>query len=433
MRRVFRALQRYPRVQRYLQRTYAEAIAGQPGERMPEVSVGETLALEAKASPISDRPRLNLLVPALSVRHVFGGISTALQLFEATLPGDQDVRIILTDEQHFLKGDNPAYDDWQIVSLDEPDRPGRLIVPAGNRYGRQLPVRPNDRFFATAWWTANLARHLADWQARTWELPRPLPFAYLIQDYEPGFYPWSARYALAEATYHDPERFVPVFNTSLLKRFFIAQGHPLEHGLVLEPGLNARLRQRLQQRPHPARERQILIYGRPGTERNAFPILIEGLRQWSAAHPGNGYRILSAGESHPAIALAHGQVIESLGKLSLDQYADHLLRSQIGVSLMVSPHPSYPPLEMAAFGLAVITNHYGEKDLATLASTITSIKPLSPELLAQALATRVEAIATNGMPSSGTVTDAFRCYLNGGTSITALASELRQRWLAGAD
>ena len=41
--------------------------------------------------------------------------------------------------------------------------------------------------------------------------------------------------------------------------------------------------------------------------------------------------------------------------------------SAIGISLMVSPHPSYPPLEMAHLGMLVLTNGFGAKDLVDLA------------------------------------------------------------------
>lgn len=427
MNRVFRVLHRFPVLHRYLRRAYISAAADQPVVREPEITVGETLPIEPVRSVLQggERPRLNLLVPALSIRHVFGGISTALQVFDALLGDDSDARIILTDETRFSGDDNAAFQDWTICALDDADRPGRIIIPAGDRFGRKLPIRSNDRFMATAWWTARLARDLAGWQTGEYGLGRPQPFVYLIQDYEPGFYPWSARYALAEATYHDPDRFLPVFNTSLLKRYFLAQGHRLDKGLVLEPGLNPQLRDLLTTLPCPARERQILVYGRPGTERNAFPVLVEGLKMWSAAHPGNGYRLLSAGEPHPAIPLAHGQVLESVGKLTLRGYADHLLRSELGISLMVSPHPSYPPLEMAAFGMRVITNRFAEKDLSEWTPAIRSIEPLAPETLSKAIEEQI------GHPSKpGTQAPAFSTYLAGGTPPAELAKAIRQELFA---
>ena len=46
---------------------------------------------------------------------------------------------------------------------------------------------------------------------------------------------------------------------------------------------------------------------------------------------------------------------------------------------MVSPHPSYPPLEMSTFGVKVITNTYGNKDLSNFNDNISSLTNCSPE------------------------------------------------------
>jgi hypothetical protein len=65
---------------------------------------------------------------------------------------------------------------------------------------------------------------------------------------------------------------------------------------------------------------------------------------------------VSVGELHRDIRLARGVILQSKGKLSLEEYAACLEDAAIGLSLMVSPHPSYPPLEMAEFSVRVITN-----------------------------------------------------------------------------
>jgi hypothetical protein len=52
---------------------------------------------------------------------------------------------------------------------------------------------------------------------------------------------------------------------------------------------------------------------------------------------------------------------------------------------MVSPHPSYPPLEMAYAGIKTITNRYSYKDLSQRSHFLTSIDIPTPELIAQAL------------------------------------------------
>ena len=109
-----------------------------------------------------------------------------------------------------------------------------------------------------------------------------------------------------------------------------------------------------------------MVYGRPGIPRNAFPAIVDGLRAWRASDSNaTGWNIISVGEAHPDIDLGGGSTLHSIGKLDLDAYAALLRGSAIGVSLMVSPHPSYPPLEMAHLGMLVLTNGFGAKDLST--------------------------------------------------------------------
>jgi hypothetical protein len=67
---------------------------------------------------------------------------------------------------------------------------------------------------------------------------------------------------------------------------------------------------------------------------------------------------------------------------------------------MISPHPSYPPLEMAEAGLAVITNSFAAKDLRTRYPGIVSIDGLTPE----ALAGEIERAVTRMEPHIGEIT-----------------------------
>ncbi|MDE3250361.1 MAG: glycosyltransferase family 2 protein, partial [Bacteroidota bacterium] len=74
--------------------------------------------------------------------------------------------------------------------------------------------------------------------------------------------------------------------------------------------------------------------------------------------------------------------ITVLGKLSIDAYAKLLSETPIGIALMVSPHPSYPPVEMALFGLQVISNRFQEKDLSADFANILSLETVNPETIA---------------------------------------------------
>ena len=77
--------------------------------------------------------------------------------------------------------------------------------------------------------------------------------------------------------------------------------------------------------------------------------------------------------------------MQSVGKLSLEAYGALLNDCAIGISLMLSPHPSYPPLEMAHSGILTITNSYADKDLSTWHDNIYSLSRLVPEELAKAI------------------------------------------------
>ena len=52
---------------------------------------------------------------------------------------------------------------------------------------------------------------------------------------------------------------------------------------------------------------------------------------------------------------------------------------------MVSPHPSYPPLEMATFGMKVLTNSFVTKNISDFNENIKSIEHININRLAKEL------------------------------------------------
>lgn len=351
----------------------------QESNRGVNVDIPEATPFDYCKSEISGK-RINLMVPALSEHHVFGGIATALRFFEQLKEHYPTIRIIVTDETSTTLKENQYYSEWKVLDIGEPDVPGNSIVVAGNRVGRNLPVRKDDYFVTTAWWTAINAFKMLNWQEATYSLEQKRKLIYFVQDFEPGFYPWSTRYALADATYRKSERTIPIFNTKLLNDFFIEQGYSFEKSFYFNPILNPVLNDLRVKNVGIKKGKQILIYGRPSVERNLFPLIIQSLKFWAGDYEfANEWKVYSAGEQHDPIDIGKGIKVESVGKLSLDEYADVLARSSIGISLMLSPHPSYPPLEMAMFGVKVITNTYANKNLTTLVSNISCPETLDPE------------------------------------------------------
>lgn len=329
--------------------------------------------------------RINLLIPALSEKHVFGGIATALRFFDTIRKDFPQSRIIVTDEVNVELKSGQFYSDWKLSDLASDDCAGNCIVVAGNRAGATLKVSEGDYFVSTAWWTAYNTFKALEWQHSTFGV-MDRKSIYFIQDYEPGFYAWSSRFALADSTYAHPDKTIPVFNTELLKDFFVNNNYDFSEYYFFEPRINPVLSAARENAKALVKERKILVYGRPGVERNLFNIVVLALQEWAKGYDRAGqWSVVSAGESHADIQLTEGVKMTSLGKLTLDQYIHQLSTSSVGLSLMLSPHPSYPPLEMASFGVKVVSNTYANKRLSDRSKNIVEPENFTPESIAQQL------------------------------------------------
>jgi hypothetical protein len=354
----------------------------------PSTVVGEITPCDARPAHFQGR-RLNLLLPSINARHYFGGIHTAVQLYTALARHFPSSRIVLMDSAPDEAALN-RFGDHRFTAASADSDASKQIVAFSDRYGQTLPVAAGDVWLTTAWWTTYAGQRLASWQKQAFEMEGRL--INLIQDFEPGFYPWSSQSALALGTYR-PDKDIGVFNTRLLADYFEHQGLGYKSRLVFEPVINDGLRDRLlnMRRTATNRQRRIVVYARPSTPRNAFELLCEALRKWGWSDPAcKNWEIVAAGELTADIDLGPVKLV-ALGKLDISAYAELLATSAIGVSIMVSPHPSYPPLEMAAFGMSVITNKFANKDLSDFSSNIHSFTEFSPESIAQAIASQVAA------------------------------------------
>lgn len=337
----------------------------------------------------NDRPRLNLLVPSVNPHQTFGGLATARKLFADLtdeLGGDFDRRIIATDADILPEGyaSLPGY--RAVPFMPSLDLDSSVVVDANEREGGRLNLRPRDIFIATAWWTAAFGFDLERDRARFFGGASPL--IYLIQDDEPYFYGWSSKSALAEATYRHGDRTIAIVNSEELFSVMTAKYMFLD-AFFIPYRMNEEISAALAPAP---RERQILVYGRPSVSRNAFELICDGLFHWQQRDPirASRWRILFVGEDFQEDWLYPVQNAEVGGKVSLARYADLLDRSSVGISLMVSPHPSYPPLEMAEAGLATIANSYEGKDLRLRFPDVLSLDRLEPSALADAIEDAVE-------------------------------------------
>lgn len=339
--------------------------------------------------PVADhdcnRPRLNVIAPNLSASRAFGGLATQiglpLEVFKNCL-SDKGWLI------RFISYDSAPAGDDNIVS----EYVSRLGVDSNSvsfhyvgRGSNKVPVARHDLFIGSLWYNLPSALPLMQFQHRNFETPRR-PYISLVQDYEAGFHPWSSAYMMTLSAYDSdwPKRII--FNSSELASFYKAQGHEFEQSVTFEPVLNARLRDALLNPSAPPKERQIIVYGRPKSRRNCFYLVRKSLEIWSREYPNAGaWRVLSVGDKHDRFGLSGGAELEVMGKLTLAEYADQLHRSAVGLSLMASPHPSYPPLEMAHFGALTVCNNFQCKDMASWHENMIPALLMDPHHLAQRL------------------------------------------------
>lgn len=331
-------------------------------------------------------PRLNLLIHSLNYKDRFGGINTALHFFRKLKQYFPHTRIVVLNND-LEEGLRSEFTDCAFPTLDEDCSAPHQILSAAVRPDKTIPVRKNDVFLATTWWSAHSGHELKNWQTAHLRSER-LPLLYLIQDYECGFYPWNERYDLCLKTYENQENdSIAIFNTHLLRDYLIdIQKHQFLDSFAFQPQINSRLMEVREEYPPVEKRRKILLYGRPSVERNCFDSIYQGLLRWREIYPhADRWFILSLGESFPTVPLGGSQEITPLGKATLSEYAAHLRDAAIGISLMVSPHPSYPPLEMAHFGLLTLTNNFANKRMQEFHENLYPVDHVSPAAIAEKL------------------------------------------------
>jgi glycosyltransferase involved in cell wall biosynthesis len=322
-------------------------------------------------------PTLQILLPSLQARHATGGPNTAyilgLQLANEGIPvGFIATDVLLDDDLSLIKNHLRG-----LTGLD-PDKLGVEFRDASDRY-RSLGLGYNDVLFATAWWTAQVAGSVTS-------MLRRKRIYYLIQDYETLFYGASENFADAEATYGFDH--LPVINSRFLRDHLVerAIGRYADPGfasnaMVFEPAIDQSRffpQDRLVGMP-----RRVLVYARPTVAmRNLFSLGVATLRAAveKGLFGGGGWEFVGMGEQFEPIPLGRGYTLAPAPWLDFDAYAEQVRSADIMLSLMLSPHPSYPPLEMAACGGVVVTTVFGSKTATRLADFSTNLIGADPEI-----------------------------------------------------
>jgi O-antigen biosynthesis protein len=181
---------------------------------------------------------------------------------------------------------------------------------------------------------------------------------YFIQDYEPLFFPaGSTRFNLSELTYR--LGFRGIINTPGLAKY-IEREHGLQDYKYFIPSVDRNIfnfdRSDIDKKISQD-NLNIVFYGRPGNDRNAFETGIEALIRIKDKF-GDKVNIFSVGADWKEKDYGVEGKIKNLGRLSsIEEVASIYKKSDIGLVFMFTKHPSYQPFEYMASGCAVVTNY----------------------------------------------------------------------------
>jgi cellulose synthase/poly-beta-1,6-N-acetylglucosamine synthase-like glycosyltransferase/glycosyltransferase involved in cell wall biosynthesis len=174
---------------------------------------------------------------------------------------------------------------------------------------------------------------------------------YFMQDWEPLFYPAGTISSAVEATYRFG--FHAVCNTPSLAQSYRELGGQADFFL---PAVDTAV---FHTRGRPVRGKAdpfvLFWYARPGTPRNCFEALAEGLVELKQRY-GTRIEIVSAGAAWEPVRYGLGQVVRNLGLLPYSETGALYRAADAGLVAMATRHPSYLPFELMACGAVVVTN-----------------------------------------------------------------------------
>ncbi len=351
----------------------------------------------------SEPRRVDLIHPAVDLKHFFGGFIAIFNLARRLAERGHTVRLIATE-----RSDLPS--DWRerIAGYEGlGDVLERIeVVFAAERPA--LAFHPDDALIATHWTVAHIAH-----QAAT-DL-RGQGFLYLIQEYEPFIFPQGSAAALARASYDLPHR--ALFSTALLRDYFaahrigaFADGDASGRDLsaVFDNAITpvGPVGEQQLRREGPPR---LLFYARPEehAQRNLFEVGSMALDLAAARGDLEGWDLAGIGSverGRPTLVLPNsGARVRMVPRTTQGEYASLLRSFDVGLALMYTPHPSLVPIEMAAAGMATVTNTFENKDEAALRAISPNLIAAAPtvEGVAAALRTATEAAGDLGARAAG--------------------------------
>lgn len=318
--------------------------------------------------------RLNVITDSINTGHLFGGVGTALILAALKAKHTKAKLRIITRNQVAIENGFAHVLDANNIIFDE--NVEFVHIRVGNE-SDQLDICDGDRFLTTSWWTTACVLG---------SIPA-LKVEYLLQEDERMFYPYGDDWIRCSAVLsrNDIRYYI---NTKLLYDHLVLSGlpHLRKCAKYFEPSFPQKIFYK-EEPKEKSEKRRLFFYARPNNLRNLFYRGIEVLDNAVSKNIINPDRweIILVGKDIPQIILAGRIKPVILSTMGWRDYAKFIRTIDLGFCLMSTPHPSYPPFDLACSGAVVVTNTFGNKqDLSHYSKNIL-LSDLSVESLTKTL------------------------------------------------
>lgn len=296
----------------------------------------------------SDSAKFNLVTDSIDSNSLLGGVATAIIIAtEFCRYCNIPLRIITRNAasnpenyKNILKISGIApFENVEFYSDHTRDINGNTTY--------KLEVSSKDVFFATSWWSA-VAIQKTSIRNR---------FFYIIQEVETFFYPHGDEHYLCSELMEN-KNIDFIINSKYLYQYYKQNNYHniVNNGVFFSPAFPQGM-----YKPGKFVEKKkykMFFYARPNNPRNMFYYGVDLLNYCitTGVVDTEQWDIYCAGQDIPEIKFSNGYKAINLGLMSWTKYGEFLSEVDVAVSLMYTPHPSYPPYDVACSGGVVLTN-----------------------------------------------------------------------------
>jgi len=317
--------------------------------------------------------RVSIVTDSVSSSSLFGGVGTAL-IFGALLANKRGAQLRIITRTERARPENVDH----VLSLYGIALAHEIQFKFAAFYDQkhEIDMVEDELLITTSWWTTAAA--LPSVPANN--------ILYLLQEDERMFYPLGDDRLRCETILRNSDiRFL--INTKLLFDHFVQDGfkNMTEQATWFEPAFPKNVfypRTR-----NVDGKRTFFFYARPNNPRNLFYLGIEVIEQaiLQQVLDLSVWEICLVGKEIPPVAFSGGYTPRYYETMAWSDYAELLGSVDLGLSLMYTPHPSYPPLDLVASGAVVVTNRFaGKQDLSGYSSNLICVD-LDKDALVDAL------------------------------------------------